>query len=104
MLNVESTCCCFCTDARDGASLVHNKKHGGTQPVRSCSPLIMPSRPHYEVYQTQMLKKLHGFPQFNADPEGNQSLRVTGGVGRIEIGDVGYFQSVADPSFDAAER
>jgi hypothetical protein len=54
----------------------------------------MPSRPHYEVYQTQMLKALHGFPQFNADPEGNGSLRVTEGASKIEIGDLGYFRSV----------
>jgi hypothetical protein len=63
----------------------------------------MPTRPHYEVYQTQMLKKLHGFPQFAADPEGNGTLSVTDGVSRIEIGDLGYFRSVVYPRVEATE-
>jgi hypothetical protein len=65
---------------------------------------IMPSRPHYEVYQNQMLKKLHGFPQFVADPEGNGTLTVTEGVRKVEIGDLGYFRSVIDLRVDVTER
>jgi hypothetical protein len=60
-------------------------------------------RPHYEVYQTQMLKKLLVFPQFSADPEGNATLQVTEGVRKIGIGDLGYFRSVVDLSVNATE-
>jgi len=49
---------------------------------------------HYEIYQDNMVLKMHGFPQFSADPEGNTSLSLLDDSGnrRIEIGDLGYFQ------------
>jgi hypothetical protein len=46
---------------------------------------------HHKIYEKEMLKALEGTPQFSADPEGNETLGVTG---KIEIGDWGYFRSV----------
>jgi hypothetical protein len=52
----------------------------------------MPHTPGYEIYQKHMLKKLHGFPQFNAEPGDNTSLEIVDQVRKIEIGDLGYLQ------------
>jgi len=50
-------------------------------------------KPHHEIYQDNMVLKMHGFPQFSADPEGNGTLGVNEyGKRRIEIGDLGHFQ------------
>jgi hypothetical protein len=58
----------------------------------SLSTAAMVNRPAHEVYQDNMIRNCHGFPQFSADTYENTSLNSVGGVRKIEIGDLGYFQ------------
>jgi hypothetical protein len=52
----------------------------------------MPTRPHHEIYQENMIQVKHGFPHFCADPNGNPTLDESAGYRQIKIGDLGYFQ------------
>jgi hypothetical protein len=68
------------------------KSSGSTrQPSIPSTPSTMPT-PYYQIYQDNMALRMHGFPQFSADPEGNSSLVLNGGTGKVQIGHLGYFR------------
>ena len=52
----------------------------------------MPNRFDHEIYQDVMLSCLQGTPQFEADPEENNTILPSYGVKRIEVGDLGYLE------------